>query len=125
MSKTFRINQSELSEHLFEVGLHHVNATVKDPEKRKFLEKHLEISHLLNKHDQDEDIVIRMTENNNNWILLDHTRQVLDQMTRISHAMQKAFMVKNIETFDKLQKEFNRLVAGYANWVMNFEGDEE
>jgi len=125
MTKIMRVNQSAMSEHLFEVGLHHLTAAIKDPEKRKLLEKHLEIRHLLNEQDQDEDVVIRMTENNRNWILLDHTRQVLDQMTRISHVTKKAFMRKDNETLDKVQKEFNRLIASYATWVMNFEGDEE
>jgi len=125
MAKILRVNQSEMSEHIIEVGMHHTNNTLKDPDKRKLLERHMEINHILGERDQDEDVVIRMTENNRNWILLDHTRQVLDQITRITNAMQKAFMRKDNETFDKLQKEFNRLVGGYSNWVMDFEGDEE
>ncbi|MFC2038657.1 hypothetical protein ACFLUG_02690 [Chloroflexota bacterium] len=124
MAKILRVNQSQMSEHLFEVGLHHIDATLKDPEKRKLLEKHMEISHLLNEDDRDEDIVIRMTENNSNWILLDHTQQLLDRMARISDAMQKAFMRKDGEMLDKLQKELNRLMAGYAKWIMDFEEDE-
>jgi len=94
------------------------NNTLKDPDKWKLLERHMGISHILGERDQDEDVVIRMTENNRNWILLDHTRQVLDQITRISNAMQNAFMRNDNETFDKLQKEFNRSIAEYSNWVM-------
>jgi len=125
MAKILRINQSQMSEHLFEVGLHHTNNTLTDSDKRKLLERHMEINHILGECDQDEDVVIRMTENNRNWILLDHTRQVVDQMARITSAIQKAFMRNDNETFANLQKELNRLVAGYTNWVMNFEGDEE
>ncbi|GAG33752.1 unnamed protein product, partial [marine sediment metagenome] len=90
MAKIMRVNQSEMAEHLLEVGLHHINGTAKDPNKRKLIEKHLEISHLLNEHDQDEDIVIRMTENNSNWLLLDYTRRLSTRLNRITVTMQNA-----------------------------------
>ena len=105
MRKIFRVNQSAMSEHLLEVGLHHLNSAVKDPDKRKLLEKHLEISHLLNEHDQDEDVVIRMTENNRNWILLDYTRCLTLRINRITQTMHKAVIMKDMDSFEKAEKE--------------------
>jgi len=125
MAKILRVNQSAMSEHLFEVGLHHVNGTVKDPDKRKLLEKHLEISHLLSEYDQDEDVVIRITENNRNWILLDYAKQLLTRINRITQTMLNAGKMKDMALFERAEKDLNREMAKFANWVLKFRGDDE
>jgi len=124
-AKILRVNQSEMSEHLLEVGLHHVNGTMKDPEKRKLLEKHMEVSHLLGENDQDEAIIIRMTENNNNWILLDYTQHLSIRLNKIAQTMQGASVMKNVPLFERAEKEFNREMAKFAGWVLELRGDEE
>ncbi|MFC2072281.1 hypothetical protein ACFLUU_06180 [Chloroflexota bacterium] len=125
MRKIFRVNQSAMSEHLLEVGLHHISKAVEDPDKRKLLEKHLEISHLLDENDRDEAIVIRMTENSNNWILLDYTRHLTLRINRITQTMHKAVIMKDMDTFEKAEKELNREMAKFASWVMELRGDAE
>lgn len=125
MAKIHRVNQSAMSEHLLEVGLHHINGTVKDPDKRKLLEKHLEISHLLNEYDQDEDVVIRMTENNRNWVLLDYAKQLSTRINRITQTMLNASKMQDMALFNKAEKALNREMAIFANWILKFRGDEE
>jgi len=125
MGKVLRVNQSVMSEHLLEVGLHHTNSTIKDPDKRKLLEKHMEISHLLNEDDQDEEVVIRTTENNHNWILLDYTKHLSIRINKITQTMQKAGKMQDVDLFNRAEKQLNREMAKFANWVLELRGDEE
>ena len=104
MAIIMRVNPSAMSGHLFEIGLHHMDGTIKDPDKRKLIEKHLEISHLLSEPDKDEDVVIRMTENNRNWILLDYTRQLAIRINRITKIMQNASIKQDKALFEKAER---------------------
>ncbi len=124
-AKLLRANQSQLTEHLLEVGIHHVNATIKDPEKRKLLEKHMETSHILNEDDQDEDVVIRMTENNRNWILLYNAKQAVKRISMIIQMMKDAGISSNVSVFNKLERDLNKEILVFADWLIKLKGDEE
>ena len=50
--------------------MHYIGETLQDEEKRKVLERHLESSHLLNEPGDDEETILRLAENNKNWLLL-------------------------------------------------------
>ncbi|MFC1953857.1 hypothetical protein ACFLWR_07015, partial [Chloroflexota bacterium] len=123
--KILRVNQSEISEHLLQIGLYHTKNTLEDPDKRKLYEKHLETSHLLDEPDQDEDVVIRMTENNRNWILLDYTRKLSGRINKLTMTMQRASKMQNPALFKEAERGLNREMAKYASLILNFMEDEE
>ena len=50
--------------------MHYIGETLQDEEKRKVLERHLESRHLLNEPGDDEETILRLAENNKNWLLL-------------------------------------------------------
>lgn len=120
MAKSFRVNQSVLTEHLLQVALFYTNIAIKDEEKKNALEQHLINTHLLGKNVGDEEIVIRSTvDTNNNWMLLARSQQVIASAKRSLHTMEMAARTQNLSLFQKVQKDLRREVLLFAGWIIS------
>lgn len=126
MAKSFRVNQSVLTEHLLQVALFYTNIAIKDEEKENALEQHLINTHLLGKNVGDEEIVIRSTvDTNNNWMLLARSQEVIASAKRSINTMKMAARTHNLSLFQKAQKDLRREVLMFAGWIIEgrFEND--
>ena len=117
LAKICRIPVSSFTEHSLEVGVHYIEQTLKDDNKRKILEKHLETKHLLNKKTDDEEYIIRITENNVNWIVLEAAEKMLKQITSLTRRSLEAGQAGNVESMDRYRSELFRRMVVFLNWI--------
>src|SRR4030042_1620409 len=108
VAKICRIPVSSFSEHCLEVGLHYIEQTLKDEEKRKILDEHLEAKHLLDKKTDDEEVILRLSENNANWILLDRSEKMFDKIRLLGRQAVEAGQAGNIKSMERYQSELFR-----------------
>ena len=118
IAKICGIPVSSFTEHSFEVGLHYIEQTLKDEEKRKILEKHLKIKHMLDTKRDDEEYIIRITENNSNWLLLEKAEKMLSKTSILTRQSLEAGREGNIESMDRYRSELFREMVTFLNWVI-------
>ena len=117
MAKVCRIPVSCFTEHCLEVGKHYIEQTLNDEEKRKILDRHLESKHLLNENIDNEESIIRLTENNLNWIVLDGVEIVLGRVQMINKQIKKVAATGNIESLRKLESQLYWGMVNFFNWI--------
>lgn len=125
IAKICRIPLSSFMEHCIEVGLHYIEQTLRDDKKRKILEEHLEMKHLLNKKTGDEEYIIRIAENNSNWLLLEGVERVLDRMRLLTRQAAEAGRAGNIKSMERYQAELFREMVPFLNWIVDLKHREE
>ena len=125
LAKICRIPVSSFTEHSLEVGVHYIEQTLKDDNKRKILEQHLETKHLLNKKTDDEEYIIRITENNVNWIVLEAAEKMLKQITSLTRRSLEAGQAGNVELMDRYRSELFRRMVVFLNWITELKDHEK
>ena len=116
---------SNFAEHCIEVGMHYIEQTLKDDKKRKILEEHLETKHLLNKKADDEEYIIRITENNSNWLLLEAAERMLDKMRLLTRQAAEAGQAGNLKSMERYQAELFREMVPFLNWITELKDQEK
>ena len=117
MAKICRIPISGFVEHCIEVGMHYIEQTMKDEKKRKILEEHLEKKHLLNNKTDNEETIVRISENNVNWLLLDGVEGMLDKMLLLNRQALEAGLRKNFKSVDSYRAELFREMVTFLNRI--------
>ena len=117
MAKVCRIPVSCFTEHCLGVGKQYIEQTLNDEEKRKILDRHLESKHLLNENIDNEESIIRLTENNLNWIVLDGVEIVLGRVQMINKQIKKVAATGNIESLRKLESQLYWGMVNFFNWI--------
>jgi hypothetical protein len=125
LAKICRIPTSSFTEHCIEVGLHYINQTMQDENKRKILEKHLETRHLLDKKTDDEDMIVRIGEANLNWILLDGVQKTLGNMQLLSNKALEAAKAENFKSGERIRAQLFTEMVTFLNWVTKLKDFEE
>lgn len=125
IAKICRIPISAFTEHCIKVGLHYIEQTLKDEKKRKILEEHLETKHLLNKKADDEEYILRVTENNVNWILLEAAERMLDKIQRLARQSLEAGQAGNFKSMDRYRGELYREIVIFLNWIIELKDYEK
>lgn len=120
MAKKFRLNQSVLTEHLLQVALYYTSIAIKDEEKQKIIEKHLIDGHLLRKYVDDEEVIIRIVEPNQNWMLLSQAKKVAAFYIRFKHAMVVAERTGSMDYLDKCKRDLDVAVLRFAEWIYRY-----
>ena len=103
LAKLCRIPISNFTEHCIEVGMHYIEQTLRDEEKRKILEEHLETKHLLDKKTDDEEYIMRLSENNSNWLLLEGVERVLNRLNLLARQVFDAAQIGNTKSMERYQ----------------------
>ena len=125
LSKLCRIPISNFTEHCIEVGMHYIEQTLNDEEKRKILEEHLETKHLLNKKADDEEYIIRITENNSNWLLVEGVERVLDKMQLLTRQVWAAEKDGNLKLMVQNQSDLYREMVTFLKWIRKLKDYEK
>jgi len=118
MAKQFRLNQSVLTEHLLQVALYYTAIAIKDEERKKKLEQHLIDAHLLNKYVDDEEIIIRLVEPNQNWMLLAHSKQVIAKAVRLKRTLDQVRRTGDFGLAERAEKELSRAILTFADYLI-------
>jgi hypothetical protein len=117
MVKRFRSNQWALTEHLLQVALYYTNIAMNNEEKRKIIEEHLLNAHLLGKYD-DEELIIRSVEPNQNWMLLAHSKQVVARAVRLNNFLAQVSKTGDINLLEREEKELHRAILWFADYLV-------
>lgn len=125
LAKICRIPVSSFTEHSLEVGLHYIEQTMRDESRRKILEEHLETKHLLNKKTDDEEYIIRISENNSNWLLLEGVERALDKMRLLTRQAVEAGQAGNLKSMERYQTELFREMVPFLNWITELRDNEK
>ena len=118
MAKIFRLNQSVLTEHLLQVALYYTNIAIQDPKKRERIEEHLINSHLLDKDFGDEEVIIRIVEPNQNWIMLAHSKQVVAQAVRLKDILVQVRKTGDFSLAERAEKDWRRVAVRVADYLI-------
>lgn len=118
MAKKFRLNQSVVAAHLLQTALYFTTIAIQDSKKRERIEKHLIDSHLLDKDFGDEEVIIRIVEPNQNWMLLAHSKQVLAKVVRLKRALNQVRRTGDFSLAERAEKEMSRAILTFADYLM-------
>lgn len=124
LAQRFRVNQSVFTEHLLQVALYYMIIVTKNEEKKKRLEQHLISTHLLNKHVDDEEVIIRLIEPNQNWMLLDHSKQAIAKTAQLKKALGQVSKTGDFGLVERAEKEMRRAILGFADYLMKHRFDD-
>lgn len=125
LAKLCRMPISPFTEHSLEVGLHYIEQTLSDEKKRKILEEHLETKHLLDKKTDDEEYIIRLSENNVNWLLLDGVDKMFGKIQVLTRQSIEAAQVGNTKSMDRYRSELYREMVMFLNWITKLRDNEK
>ena len=125
LSKLCRIPISNFTEHCIEVGMHYIEQTLNDEEKRKILEEHLETKHLLNKKTDDEEYIIRLSENNSNWLILEGVERALNKLQLLTHQVWAAGKEGNLKLMTQNQSDLYREMVTFLKWITELKDYEK
>lgn len=125
MAKQFRLNQSVLTEHLLQTGLYYTAIAIKDPKKRESIEAHLIDEHLLNNYVGDEEIIIRLVEPNQNWMLLAYSKQVVAKAVRLKKALDQVHKTGDFGPAERAEKEVSRAILRFADYLVKHRFEED
>lgn len=73
--------------------------------------------HLLNNETDNEEIILRISENNVNWILLDGVEGMLEKMQLLNRQALKAALRGNLKSVDRYQSELFREMHTFLNRI--------
>lgn len=118
MAKQFRLNKSVTTEHLLQIGLYYTAIATKDPEKRERIEQHLIQAHLLDQPADDEEVVIRLVEPNQNWMLLAHSKQVVAKAVRLKNVLDQVRKTGDFGLAERAKKEVYRTILEFADYLI-------
>jgi hypothetical protein len=125
LAKVCRIPVSNFTEHCIEVGMHYIEQTLSDEKKREILEGHLETKHLLDKKTDDEEYVIRLCENNVNWLLIEGVERALDKMQLLTRQVWAAGKDGNLKSMAQIQSDLYREMVTFLNWITKLKDYEK
>ena len=118
MAKQFRLNLSVTAAHLLQIGLYYTTIATKDEEKKKRIEQHLIGTHLLDKPVDDEEVVIRLVEPNQNWMLLAHSKQVVAKAVRLKNILDQVLKTGDLSLAERAEKEMRRAILRFADYLI-------
>lgn len=124
MAKQFRLNQSITAAHLLQTGLYFTAIATKDEEKKKRIEQHLIGTHLLDKPVDDEEVVIRLVEPNQNWMLLAHSKQVVAKAVRLKNVLDQVRKTGDFGLAERAEKEWRRVALRFADYLIKHRLDD-
>ena len=118
MAKQFRLNKSVTTEHLLQTGLYFTAIAIKDPEKRERIEQHLINDHLLDKPVDDEEVIIRIVEPNQNWMLLAHSKRVVAKAVRLEDVLVQVRKTGDFGQAERAEKEMSKAILEFADYLI-------
>ena len=118
MAKKFRLNQSVVAAHLLQTGLYFTTIAIQDPKKRERIEEHLINSHLFDKDFGDEEVIIRIVEPNQNWMMLAHSKQVVAQAVRLKDILVQVRKTGDFGLAERAEKEWRRVALRFADYLI-------
>ena len=118
MAKQFRLNKSVTTEHLLQTGLYFTAIAIKDPEKRERIEQHLINDHLLDKPVDDEEVIIRIVEPNQNWMLLKHCKRVVAKAVRLEDVLVQVRKTGDFSLAKRAEKEMSKAILEFADYLI-------
>ncbi len=118
MAKQFRLNKSVTTEHLLQTGLYFTAIAIKDPEKRERIEQHLINDHLLDKPVDDEEVIIRIVEPNQNWMLLKHCKRVETKAARLGRVIGQVRRTGDFNLAERAEKELSNAVLEFVDYLL-------
>ena len=125
VAKLCRMPISAFTEHSLEVALHYIEQTLNDERKREILEEHLETKHLLDKKTDDEEYIVRLCENNANWLLLDEVEIMLGKIQMINRQIWIAAKDENLKSIERYQSELFREMLTFLNRITQLRDSEK
>jgi len=124
MAKQFRLNLSVTAAHLLQTGLYYTAIAIQNPEKREKIEQHLIQIHLLDQPVDDEEVIIRLVEPNQNWMLLAHSKQVIAKAVRLKNVMAQVRRTGDFDPLERAEKEMRRAILRFADYLMKHRLDD-
>ena len=117
LAKMFKVPNFSAAEHLYQVGIFYVLQAIKDDEKSKLIGKHLTDRHLLDISSDSEESVIRIGEDNSNWMLLDQAESIIKCYKRFKQTIVVAEKTRSMDHLDRRKHELDVAVLRFAERI--------
>ena len=117
LAKMFRVPNYCVVEHAFQMAFFYILKAIQDKEKSRLIAKHLTDGHLLGFSGENEEAIIRIGEDNVNWLLLDQAKNIVARYKRFKHAMVVTERTRSMDYLDKCKRELDVAVLRFADWI--------
>ena len=117
LAKMFKVPHYCVVEHAFQMAFFYILKAIQDEEKSQLIAKHLTDTHLLGFLGDNEEPIIRIGEDNVNWMLLDQAKNVVACLKRVKQALNMAKRTGDTQYLDKYRRELDIAVLTFADWI--------
>lgn len=117
LAKMFKVPHYCVVEHALQIAFFYMLKAIRDEEKSQLIGKHLTDGHLLGFSMEDEESIIRIGEDNVNWLLIDQAKNILARYERFKHAMVVAERTGSMDYLDKCKRELDVAVLRFADRI--------
>ena len=117
LAKMFKVPHYCVVEHAFQIAFFYILKAIHSEEKSRLIGKHLTDGHLLGFSMEDEESIIRMGEDNVNWMLLDQAKNITACYKRFKHAMVVTKRTRSMDYLDKCKRELDVAVLKFADRI--------
>lgn len=117
LAKMFKVPHYCVVEHAFQMAFFYILKAIRDEEKSRLIAEHLTNGHLLGFSMEGEESIIRIGEDNVNWMLLDEAKNVVARYKRFRYAMGVAERTRSMDYLDKCKRELDVAVLRFADRI--------
>lgn len=117
LAEMFKVPNYCVVEHAFQIAFFYILKAIQDEEKSRLIGKHLTDGHLLGFSMEDEESIIRIGEDNVNWLLLDQAKNIVARYKRFKHAMVVTERTRSMDYLDKCKRELDVAVLRFADRI--------
>ncbi len=117
LAKMFKVPHYCVVEHAFQIAFFYMLRAIQNEEKTRLIGEHLTDGHLLGFSVQDEESIVRIGEDNFNWLLLNQAKLVVRCYERFNRALNIAKRTRNMEYVDKCKRELDIAVLKFSDWI--------